>query len=183
MISEMAGPGAAQHVFVIQPNPPIPWSSLLRVFAAMAAFVLLVGIVCAMAGLPLVLPFAGIEIVVLGAGFYLSARRGTRREVIRVLDGEIVFESGHTRPEHRESFRRPWTRVILEQDRDNWYPGRLLLRSAGRQVEIGRFLGEQERSGLARRLRRALDAEVVERRINSNSSIGAERCRGLEHEA
>lgn len=183
MISELAGPAALPRVFVIQPNPPIPWRRLLRVFAAMAMFVLLVGVVCAGAGLPLVLPFAGIEIIVLGAGLYASARRGTTREVLTVGADEIVIEAGRTFPERRVSLRRPWTRIVLARDESGWYPSRLLLRTGARQVEVGRFLEEQERLGLARLLRSALHGAVIETRINSNSSIGAESCRGLEHEA
>lgn len=182
MISELAKSGDTQRIFVIQPNPPIPWRTLLRIFGAMAAFVMLVALVCALAGLPLVLPFAGLEVLVLGAGLYLSAVRGTTREVVSIGDGEISYQAGRHGPVCSDSFRRPWVHVVLERSGDGWYPSRLLLRSHGRQVEVGRFLDEQERLDLAQRLRGALNGEVFETHIHS-ISISADKCRGLEHEA
>jgi uncharacterized membrane protein len=53
------------------------------------------------------------------------------------------------------TFQRHWARVVLKQSRGDWYPSRLLLHSHGRQVEVGRFLEEQERLHLGLRLQRA----------------------------
>lgn len=182
MISELATPGDSKQTFVIQPNPPVPWRTLQRMFCGMAGFVMLVGVVCALAGLPLVLPFAGIEVAVLGACLYLSARRGSVREVVDVGATEISLASGHHGPVSRVSFPRHWVKVVLERSREGWYPSRLLLRSHGRQAEVGRFLTEQERLALAARLRAALDGGNFETHFHSNP-ISAEKCRGLEHEA
>ena len=182
MISELAEAGDRQRIFIIQPNPPLAWSALLRIFAAMAVFILGIGITCALAGLPLVLPFSGLEILVLGVALYLSSVRGSVREVIRIMDTAVVYEAGRAAPVVTRRFQRHWARVVLEQARGDWYPSRLLLRSHGRQVEVGKFLEEQERLHLGQRLRCALQRDVVEVHLGSKS-ISADRCRGLEHEA
>ena len=182
MISELAEAGDRQRTFVIQPNPPLAWSALFRVFAAMAVLILGIGISCALAGLPLVLPFAGLEVLVLGVALYLSAVRGSVREVVRILDAAVIYEAGRAAPVVTRTFQRHWTRVVLEQSRGDWYPSRLLLRSHGRQVEVGGFLEEHERLHLGLRLQRALQGDGVEMHFYSKS-ISADRCRGLEHEA
>lgn len=182
MISELAESDDRQRIFVIQPNRPIAWRNLLWVFAAMAAFILSIGVACALAGLPLVLPFSGLEVLVLGVALYLSAARGSAREVIRIRAAVVIYEAGRSAPAVSERFQRQWTRVVLERSQEGWYPSRLLIRSHGRQVEVGRFLEEQERLRLAQQLRRALQRDVVEMQFHSNS-ISADRCRGLEHEA
>ena len=182
MISELAESDDRQRIFVIQPNPPLAWSTLFRVFAAMAVFILGIGIACVMVGLPLVLPFAGAEVLVLGVAFYLSAVRGSVREVIRILDSAVIYEAGRATPVVTRTFQRQWTRVVLEQSHGDWYPGRLLLRSHGRQLELRRFLEEKERQHLGLQLQSALQRDVVKMHSYTNS-ISAERCRGLEHEA
>ncbi len=182
MISELAESDDRQRIFVIQPNPPLAWNTLFRVFAAMAVFILGIGISCAVAGLPLVLPFAGLEVIVLGVALYLSAVRGSVREVIRILDAAVIYEAGCAAPLVTRTFQRHWTRVVLEQSCGDWYPSRLLLRSHGRQVEVGRFLEEKERQHLGLQLQNALQGGVVKMHLYSKST-SADSCRGLEHEA
>jgi len=97
----------------------------------------------------LVLPFSGLEILALGAALYVCAWRGGMQEVISVNGDHITVEIGRQSPEQSEKFRRAWTQVILERSWNSWYPSRLLIRSHGRQIEIGRFLNEQERQGFA----------------------------------
>ena len=182
MISELTETGDRQRTFVIQPNPPLAWTTLLRIYAAMAVFILGTGITWALAGLPLVLPFAGLEVLVLGVALYLSAMRGSVREVIRIMDATVIYEAGRATPVVTCEFQRHWARAVLEQSRGDWYPSRLLLRSHGRQVEVGKFLEEQERLHLGLRLQSALQREGLQVHLFSNS-IDADRCRGLEHEA
>lgn len=158
------------------------WNQLCRVIAALSGMVLLIGALFALLGVPLVLPFAGIEAVGLVVALYLSALHGAVRQVIRIGDREVRIETGRSAPALTESFRRPWVQVVLERVHDGWYPSRLLLRCHGRQVEVGGFLEEQERRRLAQLLRRVLNANVVETRIHSKTT-SADRCRGLEHEA
>lgn len=145
-----------QQVFVIQPNCSMSWQGQVLAFIFIGSVTLGVGVVCLLVGLPLVLPFSGLEVSALAAALYLSTRRGNIREVLTIDERAIAVESGRRVPEQREEFQRYWARVVLERSRNSWYPSRLLLRSHGRQVEVGRFLNEQERQGLALELRRVL---------------------------
>lgn len=147
-----------QWTFVIQPNRSMSWRGLLYAYIGIGAVTLSVGIWWFFAGLPLVLPFSGLEMALLGAAFYLSAWRGGMREVITIDQSAVAVESGRTAPERREEFHRQWAHVVLERPWNGWYPSRLLIRSHGRQVEIGRFLNEQERQGLAEQLGAVLRA-------------------------
>lgn len=131
------------------------WRGLVTVFAFIATFVIGIGVFCFCVGLPFVLPFSGLESLALGAALYVTAWRGGLQEVVTIDERGLAVEAGHERPEWREEFQRYWARILLEQP-GGWYPSRLLIRSHGRQVEIGRFLNEQERQGLARQLWAAL---------------------------
>ena len=99
-----------------------------------------------------ILPFAGLELALLGWGLFVSLRRGQQREVIQIDPHRIIVEQSWGKRRMLHDFQTPWTRVELVSSRNRGWPSRLLLNSMGRQVEIGQFLTEPERKGLARRL-------------------------------
>ena len=151
MVRQFAAADSTQRTFVIQPNRSMSWRGLVTIFALMATFVIGIGVFCFCFGLPFVLPFSGLDAILLGAALYVTAWRGGQQEVVTVGEDAVAVEAGRTEPEWREEFQRYWARILLEHP-GGWYPSRLLIRSHGRQVEIGRFLNEQERQGLAEQL-------------------------------
>jgi uncharacterized membrane protein len=180
MVDQFAAAGGAERTFVIQPNRSMSWRHLLFAYLGISAVVLTIGLCSLAAGLPLVLPFSGLEVIALGAAFYLCAWRGGVRQVITISEERVVVEAGRRAPETRDEFQRQWAGVVLERSPNSWYPSRLYLRSHGRQVEIAVFLNEQERRGLAVELRKALCREPA----GAGQSItGAGTSRGREHVA
>jgi len=142
--------------YVIKPNQAMSWRALMLVYLGIATVSLVIGLSFYVNGMTLILPFSGAEILALGAALYVCAWRGGVQEVILIDNGKVAVESGRLEPESRVVFPRHWVKVILERSWNCWYPSRLLLRSHGRQVEIGMFLNEQERQGLALELSKAL---------------------------
>lgn len=156
MVYFLENPDLAGSGYVVMPNQAMSWRALLLAYLGIATVSLSIGLCFYVKGLTLILPFCGVEILALGAALYVCARRGGVRQVILINDDRVVVESGRQEPENRVVFSRSWVKVILERSWNCWYPSRLLLRSHGRQVEIGMFLNEQERQGLALELGRAL---------------------------
>jgi uncharacterized membrane protein len=134
----------------------MPWRTLVLLYVLMVFVCMTIALVFFRIGLTLVLPFSGLEMLALGAALYVTSRRGSVREVITINKKTVAVETGRARPEQRHEFQRPWAKVILERSWSDWHPSRLLIRSHGRQLEIGRFLNEQERRGLAEVLDNAM---------------------------
>ena len=103
-----------------------------------------------------VLPFAGLEVVVLGVAFYLCFARSQVREVVSVNADVVTVEKGRHKPQEHWECPRAWARVSLRRSPIAWYPSSLAIAFQGRQVEIGKFLNEQERSELADELEYAI---------------------------
>jgi len=152
----LSSPDNAGSGFVIKPNQAMSWQALMLVYTGIAAVTLTIGVSFYLIGLTLILPFSGIEVLALGVALYITAWRGGIKEVILIDRDTIVVERGRKHPESREIFQRAWAKVVLERSWNSWYPDRLIIRSHGRQLEIGRFLNEQERQGLAIELDKAL---------------------------
>ncbi len=96
------------------------------------------------------------DTVALGVELYISAWSGCVIEVISVTGDKIRIEIGHNSPEQCYELKRVCPQDLLERPRNNWYPNRLLIKSHGRQIEIGRFLNEAERQYLAKELQKVL---------------------------
>ena len=156
MIRELKAAPDQRRTFVIAPNQSMSWKELLLVYCAIAGVSLAIAGFFWVQGLTLVLPFSGLELLALGAALYITAWRGGAQEVITITDDSICVETGRARPEQRYDFQRYWTQVVLQRPWVAWYPSKLLLCSHGREIEVGRFLNEEERRGLAVILKSAI---------------------------
>ena len=137
---------------VVRPNCALTWRSTKYLIWFFAACFAAVGAYFASLGAWLVLPFAGLELIVLVAGFYLSALSGHSREVIEVNGPDLRVLRGRSRLVEVARFPAHWTRVLLRRDPRGWYPSRLLLACHGKGLEIGCKLVEAEREDLASNL-------------------------------
>jgi uncharacterized membrane protein len=120
-------------------------------------FVSLIGFLLAIGGAWPVIPFLGLELIVVGVVFCRMCQRARDCEVLEFDNNRLHILQYCRKSERRHEFQRYWARVALEPVReDSWYPPRLLIRSHGREVEIGASLNEDQRTELAQRLRRVL---------------------------
>ncbi len=141
---------------MIRPNQSLSWRGALWLFTAISFSCLGIGIAFALHGFWPVLPFAGLEVIVLGIAFYLCLSRSQVREVISVNAEVVSVEKGRRKPQEHWECPRAWARIILERSPITWYPNRLAVTFQGEQVVIGRFLNEEERRALAVELEQAI---------------------------
>lgn len=146
----------SQSRFILRPNRSLSWQGSLIFFSSLLVISICIAVRFAALGFWMVLPFTGLEMLALGIGLYLVACRCYECEVISIADDSILIEKGRSYPQHRWTLGRGWARVVLERCPKRWYPSRLLIRSQGRAVEVGRFLHEEERERLAAELKRSL---------------------------
>lgn len=107
-----------------------------------------IALVFAWQGLWMILPFAGLEMLVLAVAFYQVHKKACSREVISFDTDDIRVEVGRDAPEHVCIFQRAWTQVLLQTPSIKGYPSKLFLRSGGRQLELGACLNDDERQAL-----------------------------------
>lgn len=149
MVERVIDPSGRDCHWVIRPNQSLSWRQALQVYTAIVAVVLGIGLVFAWHGYWPVLPFAGLEVVVLGVAFYLCLSRSQVREVVTISRDTVAVERGRRQPEQRWECPRAWVRISMERSPIAWYPSRLSVAFQGQQVEVGRFLNEMERQSLA----------------------------------
>lgn len=148
----------SDHRYDIRPNRSLDGVQAMSVVVAISLGTLAIaGFLTIAYGAWPILPFAGLEVLVLAWGFWHVQRRSGDSEVLVVGDEyvDVTRRSGGC----VESFRFPrhWVRVELERRRARHFPTRLKIGSHGRFVEIGHFLTDDERSSLAGALRGQLE--------------------------
>ncbi len=98
-----------------------------------------------------VMPFAGLEMLLLGWALHSNMQRRHERERIAVSESEVVIEYARGTP-RRIVFPRHWARVKIRRPKSPLHRRHLVIESHGRAYEVGKFLNEEERSQLAARL-------------------------------
>jgi uncharacterized membrane protein len=106
-----------------------------------------------------ILPFAGLEVALLGCALYWSMRKTRVREFVRVDERCVLIRKHEAGRDVELEFSRYWTQVRLVRPKATLWPSRLLLKSKGRSVEIGSFLTNDERDGLKHRLSEVIESD------------------------
>jgi uncharacterized membrane protein len=147
---------AAPQRIEISPNCSLSVQGA-RVFFASLCFVsfAIAGFV-ALQGFWPVLPFAGLEMALLAWALKVSLARRHQRETITVSDAEVSVEQLKGHQHMQVVFPRHWAQVKLRRPSSRLHPSRLMIESHGRGCEVGSFLTEDERRGLAVRLERLI---------------------------
>ena len=132
---------------------PVGWWGLFIAFAALS---MTIAAAFALIGAWLILPFAGLEVMAVGALFFWIARHAEDYEEI-VVDEQQVRVVQHDGPKCSQyEFPRYWARVQWGEVPPVSSHKRLCIGSHGRFVEIGAGVNETARLALARRIRSAL---------------------------
>jgi uncharacterized membrane protein len=113
-----------------------------------------------------VLPFAGLEMLLLGAALRISLARRHHRQTIVISEAEVAVQSDIGRIHSEVVFPRHWAQVKLRRSTSRLHPSRLVIESHGRQCAVGDFLTEEERCGLARKLSGLIG------RVNESPALG-----------
>lgn len=155
MVEKLDNQDNADTVWVVRPTRSLTWPEAKRWLCVISIIPLSSGLLFLWFGIPLVLPFAGLEIALLWAAFYYVHWTGEMCEVIRLTPQRLILERGRRVPDQRFEYERAWVKVDLDENR-GWLPSSLRIRSHGRAASVGEFLTDGERRALALALINAL---------------------------
>lgn len=146
-------PGNGDAVLTLKPNKSLSWKQTKLVFLFFACCLFALTLYFVLHGAWLVIPFTGLELLVLGMGLYLQSCWAAQKQIITVDDREVRISS-ERRGELPLSFPLHWFQIKLLSNSQSWYPNRLIVGSHGRFIEIGSYLVEEERERVAEQLHR-----------------------------
>lgn len=142
---------------VLTPNPPMSPGALLGILIAVGIVNFVFGLSFVLRGAWPIMPFLGADVALLAWAFHASRVAARARERVTLTPSDLFVESHSPKGEVRESAFNPyWVNVELAEPAD--MPRRLTLRSHGKSLQVGAFLGPRERLSFAQALRAALSA-------------------------
>ncbi|QNK03800.1 DUF2244 domain-containing protein [Dyella telluris] len=131
----------------LKPNRALSRRDLRRLIMGLAALALTTAVLGAWQGNVFAPLFALVESSAVAFALGVAWRAGDRSERITLDESSLEVQSLPGRRSAR--FQTYWVRIELQSGRGR---ARLLLTSHGRELEIGAFLGEEERAELSRKL-------------------------------
>ena len=143
-------PQSSQWVF--RRNCSLSPKQLLQWYLSICFITLVVATGFLLAGFWIVLPFAGIELLLVGMAFVVYARHAGDYEMIELQQNQLILVLA----DGTELTRLQWSPQWAKLSYNGKYKAPLLFSHRGQQVKIGKFIAEKDKSALHRELKAAL---------------------------
>ncbi len=98
-----------------------------------------------MIGAWMIVPFTILDVLFIFVVLRWVLNSNNKIEKIRCSSEQLIIYRG----EQQWQFNPYWTKVIIKKSHHPWYSNRLLIRSHGKSVEVGKYLTEEEKQKLA----------------------------------
>jgi uncharacterized membrane protein len=154
----MSGGGVTDSVFedgfkaIIRPNCSMSPRGLVTFVICLTVVSLSIALSFLSLGLWMVLPFAGLETIIVAVAIAASVRRASDYEMLIVDGDEVTITQNRGGRTRTSRFQRYWTQVRHEPGATRLQPDRLLIGSHGRFVAIGEDLTEADKKRFAARI-------------------------------
>ena len=142
--------------YILSANRSLTRRQVALFLAVAGATMMVMGLAFSFLGLWLVLPFSGLEWLVLYFAFRWNFASARLREVLTIGENEVLLEQGRDQPEYVHRFQRVWLAMEWVEPEYRGHPARLTLGSHGKRIDLGSFLPDAERLTLYRELSRIL---------------------------
>lgn len=130
---------------LMRPNLSESWQTAMWFFGFVALVPLLIAVVFALLGFWAILPFAGLEVLVLIWAVFTVRKRASQQEVIRFKEDSVALERGIDKAEYSWERNRAWIRAHYDRAKIYGHPHSLSLGYQDERCEFGVFLTNEER--------------------------------------
>ena len=136
----------------LKPNRSISWRGNLIFLLLISTPILIIAFGFLYVGAPIILPFAGLEILIVLFASYYVYQKTNKQEIITISPEKLIIEKGKFRPETSIEFIREWAYVFVERAKHPWYPVHIVISSKGQRVSVGEFLTDDDKKILIEKM-------------------------------
>jgi uncharacterized membrane protein len=134
--------------YLLTPNRSMSWQGNARIWMALFALTAVIVTGFSLVGAWGILPFAGLELAALAAGFYYTSRKCQKQEVLVLGPDHIRLEKGMKRKEAEWEMPRQYTRLWRNEARHPFTPSKLYLQFRDEEISVGSFLNMDDTQAL-----------------------------------
>ena len=129
---------------LIEPNRPINWATNVRFVKFFSLLSFIIGLVFMSQGFLLVLPYSGLEILILTLSLYFVYKHYSICQVVYFTQKSIIIEYGDDHADARIEYQRHWSTFKIDNNGKYNIP-KLSISSKGKTTEIGVFLNYKDK--------------------------------------
>ena len=148
--------GYTGHI-LLQPNLSLSWQTNKTIIIFLGVVSLCIGVYFSLRGFWVVLPFSGLEVLVFALSIYYFFSRNMHCEVVTFTDDKVVIQRGKTAPEKSYEYQRHWSQIYIKASGSHDIP-KVSIKSHGKELELGSFLGYDEKMQLIETLKKITSA-------------------------
>ncbi len=156
MVYSEFNPDTGNGIIILKPNNSATWRFNMTVVASLALIATLISTFFLLQGLWLIAPFSGMEVLALLACLYLCAQSNIQTEVIKFSPDKVIIEQGRTFAEKSWEYHRSWAKIFVRKHRHRGHPDQVVIRSHGKELELGSFLNKNDKEALVKKLRKII---------------------------
>ncbi|MEM1112109.1 MAG: DUF2244 domain-containing protein [Pseudomonadota bacterium] len=146
----------SQLTIVARPNQSANWRTNQLLLLALCVPSLGAAIGFSLMGAWPILPFAGLEMLSLGAALYYVSWKLQYRQVITVSEDSVSIDKGYYAPKKSYRFHRDDAGLAIRPEKHPWDGPDLWVHSDRERVNVGEFLNRDDSLKLAALLREVI---------------------------
>lgn len=139
------------YTFISKRNSSLTAQGRVKLFFLLAIIPILVGIGFTIMGLWVVFPFVGLELFGLAYAFYIMNCHADDYESIVIDNDKLTIEKHRRMSTKQFVLNAIWAQVVLSQAPNGHL--HLYLRSHGKDIEVGQYMDNEQRTELAAQLK------------------------------
>jgi len=147
---------SSRVMIIASPNQSASWDANVLLLLILAIPVLGIAVAFALLGAWLILPFAGLELLALGAALYKVNCRQQYRHVITVSDDAVCIDKGYRTPQEHWQLARDHSGLTVTAQRHPWDGPLLCVHDQHASVTLGEFLNREDSLQLLELLRQEI---------------------------
>lgn len=140
------------YLLVLSPNKSMEWETNKKILIAMFAVSMVIGLSFAYIGAWLILPFAGLEISLVGFGMYYVCWKLNFKQTIQIHNESLRIQKGVYFPKQEWHWQKASTQVLRRDSQYRMSAPDLYLKHLNERVEMGEFLNRKEKLVLRQEL-------------------------------
>ena len=135
--------GHTGHI-LLEPNLSLSWRANKYIFLLIVIATSIVASYFISRGGWLVLPFSFLELLIIAISTWMFFCRNNHCEVITFTDNKVLIERGRKKMEKSWEYPRHWSQIHIREHGLYDIP-MVCIRSHGNELELGKFLGYDEK--------------------------------------
>lgn len=142
----------SKHLIVLAPNKSMTWETNKKILLVMFTVSMIIGLSFMYVGAWMILPFAGLEIMLVGIGMYYVCWKLNFKQTIAIDAESLTLQKGVYFPKQEWQWQTSQTRLVKQASHYRMSAPTLFLKHLNQSVEIGEFLNRSEKKTLRENL-------------------------------